>query len=123
MKDFDNSNVQRQHFNRVELLEKMGGNMEFFRQVLEMVQQGGIAKDVSSMHKFLENKINMEEVKKQAHKITGNANGSCFEILSDLAESLENLEPWDWEEAQKINLTIVKEMEVVEGIVSEILKD
>ncbi|MCC5815155.1 MAG: Hpt domain-containing protein [Leptospira sp.] len=98
--DFNHSGMV--HFNRANLLNKLGGNESFLKEILGMVKSGLIESDILELEQKISNKEDESSIRKIAHKVKGTALGVCFEILADYASQLERMEPWEWEMARNL---------------------
>jgi len=106
------------HFNKEKLLKKIHYDMQVFENLLNVIEEGLLINYLQSIREAIQNK-DKQKIKTVAHAIKGSALGVCFEILADLARALENLKPFEFSEAQKIEEKIANEINFLMNIVKE----
>ena len=106
-----------QHFNKQALIDMVGQNEDFISLLIKTYFDG--------FYKYLNNIRNavltndQASLKLNAHSITGSSKSVCFEVMSELAFELENL---NINECKKIN-DLVDEMENELEIIKDFLNE
>jgi CheY-like chemotaxis protein len=103
-----------QHFNRSELLIRLGGQEKTIKEILKLVRDGAPSRLVKNLAEAIEKPANLEQVRSLAHSIKGAGNSACFEILADYASELERLEPFELEKAHDLITLLVDEVAFLE---------
>ncbi|MFI2742787.1 PAS domain S-box protein [Zhouia sp. PK063] len=106
------------HFNRKELLEKLGGDEESYEQLMNLV--------IDNFNDFvpeLEQKIEQQDlasIKSMGHSLKGTALNCCFYKLNELAYLLEKLETFDKSHILELKDQVVQEIELLQDQIDTI---
>lgn len=115
----DNIIHEKARFNKKSLLEKVSGNEKYYFEILGMVRSGIIRSDIEKIAESIQTKRDIPLTRTTAHRAKGSALGSGLEILAELLKSLEQLEPWDWESAERLADVIVEETNLAYELISQ----
>jgi CheY-like chemotaxis protein len=104
-----------EHFNKVELMEKLEGDEEGYSQLMDMVKT-----NLLDIHERLTTAIENEEldnVRKIAHSLKGTSLNCGFYMLNNLSIALEDLDSEDKVVFLAHNKIIKKEIDVILGLI------
>ena len=110
-------------FDRVKLLNKLGGSEESIQQILTLVTQGAMIELVESLEKTVNNSgQDLTALKSAVHSIKGAASGVCFEQLAGVSHELEQINAWQTDEVEAKVSTIRQKAEEAITLVKKSLK-
>lgn len=103
-----------EHFNRSDLLVRLGNNKKGVELALDAIRNGAISDDIEGLLALLSNEsYSFEEVKKVAHTIKGSARSMGFEVLGEQAEILENMSSASRHEIWELAIELRKEIRFI----------
>jgi len=104
----------KKHFNRELLMNRLGGNISTYQEIVEMIKNQAMKQIATRFEELLKIEIAEKNIRYHAHNLKGSSQSAGFEVLADLAEKLENLRPWDTNNATVLLNQIVDEIAIIQ---------
>ena len=108
------------HFNRAYLREATGAQgEEMVDEVIDMLREGLLWEVIAQLREQVDLQASPTTIQGLAHNLRGGASSAGCEVLADLAQALEYLEPFSHPQAQQLVTQLEAEHDVILGVLRD----
>jgi len=113
--DENQTNTDLKHFNKAELLNMVGDNMEFHKLLFGTYLEG-FSKYLKNIGTAIQEQ-DQALSKLSAHSITGSSRSVCFELMANMAFELENNPVAEIDKIKSLSEDMENELEIIKELI------